>query len=500
MPAATKDKKKGAGKKKSKKEAEKEKELEEQRRLAEEGKSEWVDPAAQTEEARLAELRTKKEREAREQREKEAIEAIFVQAKLTNVNCRHQEQVRMEEQIEELRKVVDTKSAQVTMHIEKIEKEVEWQKYLKCSPLPDPNDERSMNTFLNLWADSTPSGDDESTVSALFGELPDAELLCEQLDHKRCAARDHHNEKDFQRLRVHMLRLRQIINDKWDVVSQHILQHVDQYSREPNENFYLVDSTRHYGFGLWGNLTKNPRFKTIDFDAVSMSSSLPKPLALASVAIRMLYESGNTVGVSFEEQEGISMSPVDGVLFLDLVEMPDPPKTVDAWTIRPVLSATGRLKRLGYPFKKPVTENADEGHEAAMDASAWPMIVSYSIMPGSFVRQDLSTVRWWNVEQKIWDSEGISDVEINSDTGRVKFRTIHFAPTAVVQNTYEELPLLDWTIRPISLNRAIVYLLGQHSTIEIEVGEGECRLLRPSTEYTEKHLQHRWLAPAMLFK
>ena len=38
--------------------------------------------------------------------------------------------------------------------------------------------------------------------------------------------------------------------------------------------------------GLWVNLAKNPRFKTIFIPALGLTAELPKPLALASIAVR----------------------------------------------------------------------------------------------------------------------------------------------------------------------------------------------------------------------
>ena len=44
-------------------------------------------------------------------------------------------------------------------------------------------------------------------------------------------------------------------------------------------------------FGLWVNLAKNPRFKTIEIPELGFVSELPKSLALASIAVRMLHAS-----------------------------------------------------------------------------------------------------------------------------------------------------------------------------------------------------------------
>ncbi|KAJ3294999.1 Protein casc1 [Borealophlyctis nickersoniae] len=454
-PATAKDKKGGKGKKKSKKELERERELAEQQRLAEE--------------ARLAELRAKKERELREQKEREALEQLFMQA-----------QGRLDEEREEVRRVCDTKAAELTI---------------------------------------------AETAIRQQSELPAAEELCAHLEQHICASTPDPQTPPSQSstLSAHLRRLRAIINDNWDQATAQILQYVDYFHREPNENFQLSDATKGFAFGVWGNLIKNPRYKTIEFPHHSMSSSLPKPLALASVAIRMLYQSGHTAAAPFEHvQTGQHMSVVGGVLFFDLVEMPDPPKSVDNWTIRQILSPTGTLRRLTYPFKKPPTETNDEdtdmssspatalppgttpvtasvsvgGGGAGGDTAVWPMTVTFSTGPGTFIRTQAATVKWWNEETKGWDADGIEGVEIDLENGLAKFRTIHFAPTAIVQNTYAELPYQDWTLRPVSHNRASLSIVGRLGDIEILIGEGECRLVKPVSEAVEGG----WMAPGILFK
>jgi hypothetical protein len=67
-----------------------------------------------------------------------------------------------------------------------------------------------------------------------------------------------------------------------------------------------------------------------------VSMSIPKPLSLANVGVRILLETGPEASAEFEDQETERhMSVVGGVLYLDLVELPELAKAVDKWTIRP---------------------------------------------------------------------------------------------------------------------------------------------------------------------
>jgi hypothetical protein len=75
--------------------------------------------------------------------------------------------------------------------------------------------------------------------------------------------------------------------------------------------------------------------KNIEYTNVNISMTLPKPISLATVSIRMLYEAGLTSASPYSVQETDKhMSVVGGVLYLDLFEMPEPAKVLDSWVIR----------------------------------------------------------------------------------------------------------------------------------------------------------------------
>jgi hypothetical protein len=123
---------------------------------------------------------------------------------------------------------------------------------------------------------------------------------------------------------------------KCDKVTSFIFQHMDVFNLEPTENFMVSKKDDTHSLLLWGNTTKNPRYKSIDMPESILSMSIPKPLSLANVGVRLFLDSHCDASVAFEEQSGDRhMSVVGSVLYLDLVELPDMAKTVDKWTLRP---------------------------------------------------------------------------------------------------------------------------------------------------------------------
>jgi hypothetical protein len=79
-----------------------------------------------------------------------------------------------------------------------------------------------------------------------------------------------------------------------------------------------------------------------------------------------------------------------------------------------VLSPTGKLRRVTYPFKKAVAEAAEEEEDDNVaDVNIWPAQVSYDIFPSCFIHRESAKVMCWIESEKRWSEDNIGDVEIN---------------------------------------------------------------------------------------
>jgi hypothetical protein len=100
-----------------------------------------------------------------------------------------------------------------------------------------------------------------------------------------------------------------------------------------------------------------------------------------------------------------------------------------------VLSPTYQLKRLAYPFKKAATETTEEKEEndGNSDLFQWTSLIHYPLPKGCLVDKRSAKVMIWNPEKKAWDDENITETDYDAEINRVKFRSIFFSPTALVQ-------------------------------------------------------------------
>ena len=63
------------------------------------------------------------------------------------------------------------------------------------------------------------------------------------------------------------------------------------------------------------------------------------------------------------------------------------------------------------------------------------MAINYNLPPGCLVDKKSAKVMMWNSLKKCWDDDNITETDYDTETGKVRFRSLHFAPTALVQVT-----------------------------------------------------------------
>jgi hypothetical protein len=170
----------------------------------------------------------------------------------------------------------------------------EWERYRQCVARPDPRVDAQVNSYL-LTAAAQPL-----QATQLMGELHGALALCH--DNELLAAEVQRlvwgtvgAEEPMAALN-HVVSVRQLSQQRMDAVTAHLLQHADELQNAKGEVVICAqsptDTDTHHPectaakLGLWVNLAKNPRFKTIQIPQLGFTAELPKPLALASIAVR----------------------------------------------------------------------------------------------------------------------------------------------------------------------------------------------------------------------
>lgn len=446
-----KDEKKKKKKKKTKAE------LEEEARLAEEA-------------ARLAEEERLRQ-EAEERRRAEELEAQR-QALLDQLMA--WQNARLEEELAELDPLMSQFEKERRAASERAAADLEWTRFLRCTPLPHPLDRVAMNDYLN----AVRSVADTEVQQTLKGCEDIYEIVQECCSVKmRVLAEGGPQTLEHAKLMDEsLLTLYDIINQRMDHMTAHILLHADQHANERNE-IQLAAKESSLQWGLWVNTSKNPRLKIVEMSQLGLTIDIPKQIALASIAVRVQRRSFDEL---FHLCQNEYMS-VGGVFYVDLLTLPPPARRVKSWVLRQITPLAFNVQRLPYPIPPagadPLTYRSEEEPP--------PLGFSYPLSPNLLLMQEPVQVGWWDAEHSCWSTSGISEVVVNHSPPSLSFHTTHLAPLAVILPRTRLLPYKSWSVRPTGGKNgttAAVTLqlpaLGE-SPVVLEVGPGWTKLTSP---------------------
>lgn len=413
--------------------------------------------------------------------------------------------------------------------------QMEWQRFTSCNHLPHPESDSAFNTYELRAKESL----DLDLQHALHGCEDDLSLLHELSSRYRrftaCngahAASPRPQQQQIQlnefhpqqvdsedRMHEYRSRLRQLMAARIDRATAHMLQHYEKYANNRGD-VQVICCTEHFRTGVWVNVHKNPRFKTVDLQDMGVIVELPRSIALASVAVRLLYVAHNHHNDDCTKE----LRGLGGELTIDLLALPPSPKHSRGWTMRQVTALVDSVYRLSYPISPagadPTIAATQQMHStnsslasAQQDgpnqqhiqaSNITPMGVSFPIPPYVVVL-DPNDVRaaYWNQAEQAWQEDCISDVRLHGRN--LSLNTTKLTTISLVQRRDKLLPYEGWSIRPAGqLDSAVIDLHTRQcewyfgGPIQIEVGINGCTLLSPALDELA-HLTGDQLPPTEL--
>eukprot|EP00735_Rhodelphis_limneticus_P004586 TRINITY_DN16189_c0_g1::TRINITY_DN16189_c0_g1_i1::g.6445::m.6445 TRINITY_DN16189_c0_g1::TRINITY_DN16189_c0_g1_i1::g.6445 ORF type:complete len:655 (-),score=146.57,sp/Q8T880/AXP83_CIOIN/29.43/1e-32,sp/Q8T880/AXP83_CIOIN/24.65/4e-12,GPS/PF01825.16/0.51,DDRGK/PF09756.4/1.6,DUF2870/PF11069.3/3.2e+03,DUF2870/PF11069.3/0.82 TRINITY_DN16189_c0_g1_i1:66-2030(-) len=471
------------GKKKKKKD--KEAERKEQERLEQE----------RIERERLEQERLEKERKLREEEERRLAEERRIK--------REEELKRLTEELDEDRLTSQHREQRIWASVAKDRQGDEWARYIDNSRRPLENDEAEVNTFLATLLD-----DDDRTLKHVMKQLSVAEEVAELLEKQWFSAEEWLEVKNTQKYSTLFHQTCQVQNTMMDRMTANTIQYADEHINDLNPDVKgLVEGDRPRGdvkqghvsrgskFGLWINLEKRPRTKIIEYPNINTVLEIPKSLALASVAIRVVHQNNNHVSNRYHTAH-ISLG---GVIAVELLALPPPPKQVKSWTIRQVTRLAHTIQRLPYPIPPAGVDLSI--NETNLNAP--PMKVTYSLAKDIIVHRsggdDELKVGWWDDTSQDWNTLGVQEVKFDVSTRAVTFSTCRLSTTfTLLQKRTLHFPYKSWHVRPVGENANVVAInTSINETVEIRVENGKCILLSPAHEELQS-LRAAYTSPLLL--
>ena len=364
----------------------------------------------------------------------------------------------------------------------------EWGAFLECSDLPDVRFEAEINTYTAIWEEES-----ETSLEAATTMCEKAAQICVQLKALIATCHETGETAAVPRLHDNIAMLRHLIGKKLDYISAYLCQHAEEFADEANY-VNLMGRTESIDFGMWVNLARQPRTKVVEYSDVDVTLEIPRALALANVAIRVLHFSYDELS---ERPSGCPFLALGGPFAVELLALPPPPKEVKQWTLRQVTGLSKDVLRLPYPIPPAGAEAFEPGTIAPMTeaaiANAPPLRVTVAEPKGVLIRGQLR-VGWWDPSQGIWREDGISEIERDEDAGQISFKTVRLTKLAFLQPRGFDFPFRSWSVSPTGENSALFTVTTPTRDIGIMIGEGVCSLASPD-DTPLKHLIGKAMEP-----
>ena len=394
---------------------------------------------------------TKKEiaRRKREKAEQERLEQLRIERELEEKRIHQQEmemerreQERLKQEDNELKALHQARIAQSHQIREERAKRDEWDRYISCEHSTDPNNQIDVNTFIAQWKET-----DNTDMKELFNKIEEATKLLDQLLNLRSTASVASEVAEFERLSNNIRDIRQIIENKIAILTQHHLLFSDRYVLAKNEVLLSANASG-YSYGLWVNLAKNPRTKEIEFPFIKIE--ICKYIALASLAIRCTLSPFLT-----EFDKFLLLSPI---LACEFFQLPSPPKKIGTlMTLRQYSQSSGQLINLPYPLRNVNNPQPPLGFTMKINSENLP--------------SDTDCVTVIKIDD-IQNTESlVTDVELDKENAVVKFSCKKNGLFALALPKYAHFPFNFWEINSTNPESVEIFIRTAITELTLHIDE-----------------------------
>jgi len=215
--------------------------------------------------------------------------------------------------------------------VQKLEEAVyeaqEWDRYLKCTPLPDVSDPAQLNAFVSVFREIDTSNPPHLMLPPAVAAVTHAERIVAELTKRLYAAREEQQHDAITYCEQYIHLLRELSLKKLDEVTVRFLNRTDEYEVGDEETFTmcelsdpeadaptnsdttspiptLTDPTRfQVGYGLWVHNSNYNRIRKISFDSLGVTIELPQSLQKARTSIRLVRTMYDHVAIVRKEEK-----------------------------------------------------------------------------------------------------------------------------------------------------------------------------------------------------
>lgn len=401
----------------------------------------------------------------REKAEQERLEQERREAEIRDQKEREYEQKKREEQQQRLAEedaAINSLREQRNEEGRRIQSEKyqteDWQIFTKCSHSVDARSTPDVNSFLTQWEETK-----DTDLKVLFGEIQQSNDIINSLTAMMQKAEVSQDQPQFDRCKDLIQRVRDLVQKKLEEITVHHLIFSDKFASGKNE-ILVTANAGGITFGMWVNLSKNPRNKEMTFPGIKIE--FPKAVAMASIAIRFLTFS--------EKPYNEEYLFLDKMVRCEFIQLPTPPKRIGTMTLRQS-PQNNTLARVYYPFKNISTAQP-------------PLNFTVSVENFAFLQTDSGITVVLLKEDGTTTTEPITKVTPDPEKGELQFSAMAIGTFALAVPRYNQFPFEYWELNSTSETTFEIYLKTAQMELSIEINsDGKCSLENPA-QYAFKDL------------
>ena len=247
-----------------------------------------------------------------------------------------------------------------------------------------------------------------------------------------------------------------MVRKKIEEITVHHLVFSDKFTSGKNEVLVTAEAEG-IRFGMWVNLSKNPRNKEMTFPGVKIE--FPKAVAMTSIAIRIITLSEKP----FNDQYLF----LDNMIKCEFIQLPTPPKRIGTMTLRqsPQMNS---LTRVNYPFRNISTAQP-------------PLVFTVTVENRAFLEPESGTTVVLLKDDGTISSESITNVTPDPEKGELQFSSLSIGTFALAVPRYNQFPFEYWELNSTSETTFEIYLKTALLELAIEIdSNGRCSLENPA--------------------
>mmetsp|Transcript_38898 Transcript_38898/g.39584 ORF Transcript_38898/g.39584 Transcript_38898/m.39584 type:complete len:654 (+) Transcript_38898:146-2107(+) len=444
---------------------------------------------AQIEEERLAaEEAERKAKEIEDKRlaeeaERDRLEALRIAAERTAF--RKDEMIRLMEEHNKMEDFRKDMEYQLVAEEKQESARLEWLRYKDPTDEPDPSSESDLNTFLSLIAEN-----EVQKLSSVLKLVRRVEHVAKSVEKVWADSIANQNHKMREITESYMVRFSNLILEKVDIATAHLLRFMDDYVNDRKE-IQIEDGTERLFIGIWTTLQDpRPSRKSIEFEKLFARLDIPKQILqhdghFIHRIVRMPIETLSYCAFHPDASRSDFYCHTDKYVVGDLIMIDilrPPPGALflraKRWTVHDKSTQSLNVQKNIYP-------------------STVPCKCSIRV-PEEVFMTDTTTMAIWDEEQRRWTEEGISDFQYIESTRQVQFYTTAVGLFALVKSRTAEMPYKSWKLQPVrtspvitdaSTNAKLPEQYERHARLTVQTQTQEiiidiigthCKLLEPN--------------------